>query len=213
MKFKNGNLNAYMEMMTRAEMQRALQGGQTNYKQALEVIPDKRNLPVEVVEYPRWLVKDAVWGIRPEIQKKMIESPDFLRSHLSEIMFDVDKKPIPKNQGELRCVATPTKAYWCHANDHIHCGLVAYMMIMGDIPMDEDASDYGWSKEIFYDDFICLAYEDYSNFKGWTFAESYSVYDQMRETLLELENMHSKYKNIFKKIGTSEAELEDSVNH
>jgi hypothetical protein len=138
----------YLEIMTRQEMRRAANAGQTNLEKVGEVLSRSDSGLL-----PRWFL------ILLEEQLNMENiryKSDFIEV-MNETIFDNKIKPYPQNAPEsIRFIITKNgECFWCVADDAIHGSILAYMMCKGKLQMFEELLDYGsWSETIASTDYF-----------------------------------------------------------
>jgi len=165
-------LTKYLEMMTRKEMATAGEAGQTNLVKVPEVLGAQMTSAPK--ELPYWLIEDGVYGMEWEERQRIKQNPQLLFGILSEKIFSAKKEPVPNAQVRL-VVSRDGAAYWARPHQSIHGPIIAYMMLLGDIPMNQAFSNYKWTDDEYgdwkdaYDRFLCLANKD----GRWGLAESY----------------------------------------
>ena len=205
-------LESYLEYLTRDEMKKAADAGQSNLTRVEDTL-GKQNIHKRT-ELPDWMKHD--FGDLPfKIQKRLEENPELLVSELSAVIHDNDVRDVTKIRGGyIRAViSSKGKIYWCFADDAIHGNIILYMMVIGALPMNEEFGDYKWGKRAdnldvdTSNDFLCIARAN----ADWGFAESYTdnIAHRLNEKLKT--GALKQYDKAFEKLGVDKYDFSDKI--
>lgn len=181
------NFKSYLEYMTDSERKLAAQNGQTNLQNVKQ-----QSQPLEQTIMPEWLIEDCR---NSSVDTKVYLYKSYTRKDLINILevHGCKNKTLPPKDQDIRLVLTPAgEIVWCLANNNVHCVLVAYAMLLGYIPMDQQFSDYQWDdKEEFLKVFVCCG-QDYLG----TFGLAESYYEDIIDKFCIA---HNGYKKLYNK--------------